>query len=150
MVAPILQANHTLIVKVANIRTATKGMNIRQIAIIVMKVTTTKVTNIHTTATTSINRNKVKIINENDSTPELNKNSIDIWIWWCHNFTHPDEFIKRITDGECMRKHLSDKWKEKYNMYGPVAAMQQFYLDLDNRHRARLLDYIDSIKKDRI
>lgn len=99
---------------------------------------------------TEVIADKVKIINENDSTPELNKNSIDIWIWWCHNFTHPDEFIKRITDGECMRKHLSDKWKEKYNMYGPVAAMQQFYLDLDNRHRARLLDYIDSIKKDRI
>ena len=99
---------------------------------------------------TEVIADKVKIINENDSTPELNKNSIDIWIWWCHNFTHPNEFIKRITDGECMRKHLSNKWKEKYNMYGPVAAMQQFYLDLDNKHRARLLDYIDSIKKDRI
>ena len=99
---------------------------------------------------TEILASQLKILEKDDRIPDIDKRTIDTWIWWCLNFTHPEEFIAKITDGECMKKHLMGKWNEKYHSYGPIAAMQQFYLDLDEKHRSRLIGYIDTIKKDKI
>lgn len=87
-----------------------------------------------------ISENITKVLNESLYTDPVTK-----WIYWCFNYTKPEEFIAVIAGGEnsYLYQHYLSKFNALYKRVGADAVMNRFFIELDGEHRQKLLQYVE-------
>ena len=73
------------------------------------------------------------------------KDIIALWSDWCMDYDDENlwlDYMVRHPKAHCNRQHLQEKWDYCYEKYGPKAAMNMFWRELDNDNRAILTEYI--------
>lgn len=96
-----------------------------------------------------INESKLrKIINE--SIQQVLKetkysNPVTKWIYWCFNYHRPEEFIEAMVGSKDnhLYQHFLNKFNHLCKIYGSDAAMNRFFVELDEEWRQKLLEYVE-------
>ena len=73
------------------------------------------------------------------------KDIIALWSDWCMDYDDENlwlDYMLRHPKAHCNRLHLQEKWDYCYEKYGPKAAMNMFWRELDNDNRTILTEYI--------
>lgn len=78
-----------------------------------------------------------KALNEGQSDGNL----IEKWNYWCTNYDY-DFLEKAWADNPNMMEHLKSKFDYYYDKVGSYGAMTMFYLNLDDKNRRILEDYV--------
>ena len=81
-----------------------------------------------------------KTLNESLYTDPVTK-----WVYWCFNYTRPEEFIAAIAGSKehHLYQHYLSKFNALYERVGADAVMNRFFLELDGEHRQKLLQYVE-------
>lgn len=96
-----------------------------------------------------INREELNRLIKESITKALNESlytdPVTKWIYWCFNYTRPEEFIAAISGGEnsYLYQHYLSKFNALYERVGADAVMNRFFLELDGEHRQKLLQYVE-------
>ncbi len=70
---------------------------------------------------------------------------IALWSDWCMDYDDENLWLDYMVNhpkGHCNRQHLQEKWNYSYEKYGPDAAMNMLWRELDKDNRAILTEYI--------
>lgn len=70
---------------------------------------------------------------------------IALWSDWCMDYDDENLWLDYMVNhpkGHCNRQHLQEKWNYSYEKYGPEAAMNMLWRELDKDNRAILTEYI--------
>lgn len=97
-----------------------------------------------------INRSELNKLIKESITKTLNESlytdPVTKWIYWCYNFTRPEEFIAAIAEGGKdghLYQHYLSKFNALYKRVGADAVMNRFFIELDGEHRQKLLQYVE-------
>lgn len=87
-----------------------------------------------------VNENIKRVLKENKYSNPVTK-----WIYWCFNYHRPEEFIEAMVGSKehHLYQHFLDKFNHLCKRYGSDAAMNRFFVELDETWRQRLLDYVE-------
>lgn len=87
-----------------------------------------------------VNENIKRVLKENKYSNPVTK-----WIYWCFNYHRPEEFIEALVGSKehHLYQHFLDKFNHLCKRYGSDAAMNRFFVELDETWRQRLLDYVE-------
>jgi len=97
-----------------------------------------------------LNESKLrKIINESiQQVLKENKysNPVTKWIYWCFNYHRPEEFIEAMVGSKehHLYQHFLSKFNHMCKTYGSDAAMNRFFVELDEKWQQKLLDYVET------
>ena len=85
--------------------------------------------------------------NSHEHKPDVQqaKDIIALWSDWCMDYDDENlwlDYMVKHPKGHCNRQHLQQKWDYCYKKYGPKAAMNMFWRELDNDNRAILTEYV--------
>ena len=68
--------------------------------------------------------------------------TISNWVMFCYNY--PSNFMDAFGEKDNpMRKHLTTKFESFYDRVGPGEVMNKFYVNLDNKNRTKLINWVN-------
>jgi hypothetical protein len=72
-------------------------------------------------------------------------NPVTKWIYWCFNYHRPEEFIEAMVGSKehHLYQHFLSKFNHMCKTYGSDAAMNRFFVELDEKWQQKLLDYVE-------
>ena len=73
-------------------------------------------------------------------------NPVTKWVYWCFNYHRPEEFIEAMVGSKehYLYQHFLDKFNGICKKYGSDAAMNRFFVELDEEWRQKLLEYVEN------
>ena len=73
-------------------------------------------------------------------------NPVTKWIYWCFNYHRPEEFIEAMVGSKehHLYQHFLSKFNHMCKTYGSDAAMNRFFVVLDEKGQQKLLDYVEN------
>lgn len=86
----------------------------------------------------AVNESFKKVLKEgqHDDSP------ITKWVYWCFNYSFPQEWIPQIWGEGAMGEHMMKKFKEAYDVAKASGAMNRFFIELDRSNQQLLIDYV--------
>lgn len=96
-----------------------------------------------------INESKIRKIIKESIKRVLKENTysnpVTKWVYWCFNYHRPEEFIEAMVGSKehYLYQHFLDKFNGICKKYGSDAAMNRFFVELDEEWRQKLLEYVE-------
>mgnify|MGYP003657829375 FL=1 len=87
--------------------------------------------------------NELERVNEYAKGGNVNNkvDTISNWVMFCYNY--PSNFMDAFGEKDNpMRKHLTTKFESFYDRVGPGEVMNKFYVNLDNKNRTKLVNWV--------
>lgn len=83
-----------------------------------------------------------KAVKKTLSEGRYDNSPITKWVYWCFNYSFPQEWIPAIWGEGAMGEHMMKKFSSLYKQYGASAVMNKFFVELDQSNQEALINYV--------